>query len=134
PAAAVTVTASGRPVIVRPRGATATTSPVTPASATSRLLPPPSTVIATPPDAAHAWAAATPSIDVARANHCAGPPTRSDVSGASATPASTAKSGAAIGGSQSRQRRQRIGARTRLEFDPVAGRELPHERQVGGNH
>jgi hypothetical protein len=62
------------------------TRPRTPASEISTFEPPPSTVTATRCCEAMRIAASISSLDRVSTNHCAGPPTRNVVSGASGVP------------------------------------------------
>src|SRR6185503_18037138 len=119
-----------------PPNATCRTSPSNPASAITRLLPPPSTTSGTRLSPLHRIAAAASSTDAARTNHRAGPPTPSVVNGASGTSACSGIESAKgedlpFGRDQGGYR---VGSAAHLELDPVAWPELCGQRQVGGDH
>src|SRR6266496_1389462 len=69
-----------------PRDRSNTTSPGHPSSATTRLLPPPSSSTGSPAASASATVDAIPAAESAVTSRAAGPPTRSVVSSANATP------------------------------------------------
>src|SRR5688572_27641350 len=120
----------------RPRTSTCTTRPSKPASAITRLLPPPRTNSGAPFDLLQRCARSTSSTVRARSSHRAGPPTPSVVSGASGSP-STAPPSASIEGKEPcflcHERRECFRPRAHAEFNPVPRRELGGERNVGGN-
>src|SRR5688572_10591770 len=136
PAPAVTSVSAPSCACSRPRTSTCTTSPSKPASAITRLLPPPRTNSGVPFAVLQRCARSTSSIVRARSSHRAAPPTPSVVSGASGSASTASRSGSVKGKEPCflcNECRKGLRPGAHAEFHPIPWRQLGGEGNVGGN-